>query len=191
MRLFLFLLKNRLWVLVRTASLRWFWGVSTVCSWAEIREILEFFSENFQFLVVKFSFYLNRPAQNIYCGYLLEPPCGYSLEPPCWGGSNEYPQSVFFSRNKKKSIWVCFLDEPLMPSMLDKNCSRRTFRKKKILIFPRKLALIFQANCLGDNLPERSKPVFSRKKKFKGDNLHERSNECQKVCIWKQRTITD
>ena len=26
-------------------------------------------------------------AQNIYCGY--------SLEPPCRGGSNEYPQSMF------------------------------------------------------------------------------------------------
>ena len=28
--------------------------------------------------------------------------CGYSLEPLCRGGSNEYPQSMFLSRNKKK-----------------------------------------------------------------------------------------
>ena len=39
-------------------------------------------------------------AQNIDCGYSLEPPrqnidCGYSLEPPLRGGSNEYPQSMF------------------------------------------------------------------------------------------------
>ena len=27
--------------------------------------------------------------------------CGYSLEPPRRGGSNEYPQSLFLSRNKK------------------------------------------------------------------------------------------
>ena len=27
--------------------------------------------------------------------------CGYSLEPPRRGGSNEYSQSMFFSRNKK------------------------------------------------------------------------------------------
>ena len=27
--------------------------------------------------------------------------CGYSLEPPRQGGSNEYPHSVFLSRNKK------------------------------------------------------------------------------------------
>ena len=33
------------------------------------------------------------PAQNI--------DCGYSLEPPRRGGSNEYPQSMFFSRIRK------------------------------------------------------------------------------------------
>ena len=32
-------------------------------------------------------------AQNIYCGY--------TLEPPRPGGSNEYPQSMFWSKNKK------------------------------------------------------------------------------------------
>ena len=26
--------------------------------------------------------------------------CGYSLEPPRWGGSNEYPQSMFFFEQK-------------------------------------------------------------------------------------------
>ena len=29
--------------------------------------------------------------------------CGYSLEPPLRGGSNEYPQSMFLSRNKKNN----------------------------------------------------------------------------------------
>ena len=35
--------------------------------------------------------------------YSLEPPHGlwYSLEPPRRGGSNEYPQSMFLSRNIK------------------------------------------------------------------------------------------
>ena len=32
-------------------------------------------------------------AQNIDCGYMLEPPRG--------GGSNEYPQSMFWSKNRK------------------------------------------------------------------------------------------
>ena len=29
--------------------------------------------------------------------------CGYSLEPPRWGGSNEYPLSMFSSKNKKNN----------------------------------------------------------------------------------------
>ena len=33
--------------------------------------------------------------------------CGYSLEPPRRGGSNEYPQSMFFSRNKKNNVYPC------------------------------------------------------------------------------------
>ena len=45
---------------------------------------------NFQ---IKKSDILHISAQNI--------DCGYSLEPPRRGGSNEYPQSMFLSRNKK------------------------------------------------------------------------------------------
>ena len=33
--------------------------------------------------------------------------CGYSLEPPRLGGSNEYPQSMFSSRNKKNNVYPC------------------------------------------------------------------------------------
>ena len=33
--------------------------------------------------------------------------CGYSLEPPQRGGSNEYPQSMFLSRNKKINVYPC------------------------------------------------------------------------------------
>ena len=47
--------------------------------------------------------------------------CGYSLEPPHRGGSNGYPQSMFFSRNKKNNVYyikvgfkgvkiICFRD---------------------------------------------------------------------------------
>ena len=38
-------------------------------------------------------------AQNIYCGY--------TLEPPRWGGSNEYPQSMYLNRNKKNNVYPC------------------------------------------------------------------------------------
>ena len=49
--------------------------------------------ENFQ--VKKFDIFLIF-AQNIHCGY--------KLEPPCRGGSNEYPQSMFWSKHKKIGI---------------------------------------------------------------------------------------
>ena len=33
--------------------------------------------------------------------------CGYSLEPPRRGGSNEYPQSMFSSKTKKTNVYPC------------------------------------------------------------------------------------
>ena len=44
-----------------------------------------------------FFFIFHISAQNI--------DCGYSLEPPRRGGSNEYPQSMFLIRNKKNDIY--------------------------------------------------------------------------------------
>ena len=52
--------------------------------------------ENFQ---IKNSDIFHVSAQNIACGY--------SLELPQWGGSNEYPQSMFLSRNKKNNVYPC------------------------------------------------------------------------------------
>ena len=39
----------------------------------------------------------HKTAQNI--------DCGYSLEPPRRGGSCEYPQSMFLSKNKKNNVY--------------------------------------------------------------------------------------
>ena len=33
--------------------------------------------------------------------------CGYSWEPPRRGGSNEYPLSMFLSKNKKNNVNPC------------------------------------------------------------------------------------
>ena len=41
----------------------------------------------------------NISAQNI--------DCGYSLEPPRRGGSSEYPQSTVLSTNKKNNVYPC------------------------------------------------------------------------------------
>ena len=38
-------------------------------------------------------------AQNIDCGYFIEP--------PRWGGSYEYPHSMFTSRIKKINVYPC------------------------------------------------------------------------------------
>ena len=50
-------------------------------------------------------FYVVKPGfTGVYIIFLISAQnidCGYSLEPPRWGGSNEYPQSMFLSRNKK------------------------------------------------------------------------------------------
>ena len=53
-------------------------------------------NENFQ---IKNSDIFLISAQNI--------DCGYSLELPRWGSSNEYPQSMFLSRNKKNNVYSC------------------------------------------------------------------------------------
>ena len=53
-------------------------------------------TENFQ---IKISDIFHISAQNI--------DCGYSLEPPQRGGSNEYPQYMFLSRNKKNNVYPC------------------------------------------------------------------------------------
>ena len=31
----------------------------------------------------------------------------YALELPCWSGSNEYPQSMFLSRNNTNNVYLC------------------------------------------------------------------------------------
>ena len=53
--------------------------------------------KNEHFRIKKNSDIFHISAQNI--------DCGYSLEPPRRGGSNEYPQSMFLSRNKKNNVY--------------------------------------------------------------------------------------
>ena len=60
--------------------------------------IENFISKNWKFKM-KNSDIFPISAQNI--------DCGYSLEPPRRGGSNEYPQSMFMSRQKKNNIYPC------------------------------------------------------------------------------------
>ena len=72
---------------------KWSWNDRmTECSaYSNILKISPSKNENFQ---IKNSDIFHISAQNI--------DCGYTLELPHWGSSNEYPQSMFLSRNKKK-----------------------------------------------------------------------------------------
>ena len=56
-------------------------------------------SKNLKIFRLKTSDIFHIAAQNI--------DCGYSLEPPRRGGSNEYPQSIFLSKNKKNNAYPC------------------------------------------------------------------------------------
>ena len=49
--------------------------------------------------LIKILIFFHISAQNI--------DCEYSLEPPHRGGSNEYPLSIFLSRNKKNNVCPC------------------------------------------------------------------------------------
>ena len=42
-----------------------------------------------------------RKNSNIFLIFAQNIDCGYTLEPPRRGGSNQYPQSMFWSKNKK------------------------------------------------------------------------------------------
>ena len=47
-----------------------------------------------------------RKSFDIFLIFAQNIDCGYTLEPPRRGGSNEYPQSMFWSKNKKIGIHV-------------------------------------------------------------------------------------
>ena len=65
-------------------------------AYSNILKILPPENENFE---IKKSDIFHISAQNI--------DCGYSLEPSRRGGSNEYPQSMFLSRTKINNVYPC------------------------------------------------------------------------------------
>ena len=61
--------------------------------------IENFNSKNWKFSAKNSDIFFHISALNI--------DCGYSLEPRRRGVSNEYPQSMFLSRNKKNNVYPC------------------------------------------------------------------------------------
>ena len=59
----------------------------------------KFYHQKMTIFQIKILIFFYISAQNI--------DCGYSLELPRRGGSNEYPQSMFLSRNNKNNVYLC------------------------------------------------------------------------------------
>ena len=77
-------------------------SITKTCVFKYIENFTSKKTENFQ---VTNSDIFHISAQNIDCGYSLEPPRRGGL--PRRGSSNEYPQSMFLSRNKKNNVYPC------------------------------------------------------------------------------------
>ena len=71
-------------------------GITKICLFKYTENLTFKKMKNFQ---IKKNSIFHMSAQNI--------DCGYSLEPPQRGGSNGYPQSMFLSRNKKNNVYPC------------------------------------------------------------------------------------
>ena len=60
---------------------------------------------------IKILIFFHISAQNIDCGYSLEPPrwggSNENSQSKFWGGSNEYSQCMCFSRNRKNKVYPC------------------------------------------------------------------------------------
>ena len=66
---------------------------------ALFKYVENFTTKNENFQIKKNLKFFHITAQNI--------DCGYSLEPPRRCGSKEYPQSMLLSRNKKNNVYPC------------------------------------------------------------------------------------
>ena len=82
--------------LIRRRVLCLIWVSLRKHAYSNILKILPQKNENFH---IKKSDVFHISAQNI--------DCGYSLEPPRRSGSTKYPQSMFSSRNKKNNVYHC------------------------------------------------------------------------------------
>ena len=67
--------------------------ITKICLFKHTENFTTKKNENFQ---IKKSDIFHISTQNIGCGYSLER-----------GGSNEYPQSMFLSRNMKNNVYPC------------------------------------------------------------------------------------
>ena len=80
-------------------------SMESICRDASRKHIYNFDPLKPQFYIVKLGF------TGVYIIFLISAQnidCGYSLEPPRQGGSNEYPQFMFWAEIRK-NIWIFYL----------------------------------------------------------------------------------
>ena len=95
------------------------------CENTPIQIYLKFYHQKWKFSDKKNSDIFHISAQNT--------DCGYSLEPPRRGGSNEYPQSMFLSSNKKNNVYpykpqLCYIKVGFKGVKIILACSRGQLR---------------------------------------------------------------
>ena len=69
-----------------------------------LRKLVHAINRDF-FSLVKFENF-SRTKRIFFLFFAQNIDCGYTLEPPRRGGSNEYPQSMFWSKNKTRGPLV-------------------------------------------------------------------------------------
>ena len=117
-------------------------------------------NENFQ--TKKTLIFFHTSAQNI--------DCGYSLEPPHRGGSNEYPQSMSLSRNNKNNVYPCktqvyyikvgFKGVKIIKACFPDGISSSQLENKKTVHFLFKPSIFLFALCLIALMLLKSFPSF-------------------------------
>ena len=60
-----------------------------------------------EFLAIKMKNFQKKNL-DIFLIFAQNIDCGYTLEPPGRGGSNEYPQSMFWSKNRYTPVYPSF-----------------------------------------------------------------------------------
>ena len=76
---------------------------------------------------------------DIFLNFAQNIDCGYTLEPPRRGGSNEYPQSMFWSKNKKNRhtpaypSFVCYIKVGFKGVYITRTCFHDVRNQKFII----------------------------------------------------------
>ena len=156
-------------------------------TWPKVHHITKTYLYNFDplkphFYIVKLGF------TGVYVIFLISAQnidCGYSLEPPHRGGSNEYPQSMFWAEIRKKVrffIWkVSFFDGKIF-SIFEWVCFRNGSKARSRIYATSNVYTLFSRS---DLLTKSMRTFFplTVENIFSGDEKKEK-NSLDKVAVY-------